>query len=43
MPDASAESAIHFGALNRAFSACLDLIKILGAMPQAVLTPRLWR
>jgi len=40
---ASAESAIHFRALSRAFSARLGSNRTPGALPQAVLTPRLWR
>src|SRR5438552_10550117 len=42
-PNASAESAIHFAALSRAFSARMGSNHSPGAMPQAVLTLRLWR
>src|SRR5205814_5676513 len=42
-PNASAESAIHFGALSRAFGARLGSNQSPGAMPQAVLTSRRWR
>jgi hypothetical protein len=38
-----AEGAIHFSRLSRAFSARLGSDRSPGTMPQAVLTPRLWR
>ena len=41
MPNASAESATHFDALNRAFSAHLDLIKSWGDAPGCFDTARL--
>jgi hypothetical protein len=39
----SAESAIHYGALSRAFSAGLGCNCGPGALPQAILTLRRWR